>query len=88
MANTPSTSKEMSEVGPGPVNLRQAEEYTQILNRLFNRFMELIKEDKRDALEMMVRAVKDHMSKIWPDMATADISIMMLTIMDPSCAAL
>ena len=62
MADTPSTSKEVSEVGPGPVNLRQAEEYAQILNGLFDRFMEMIKENQRDALEMMVRAVKDHMS--------------------------
>ena len=88
MADILSTSKEASEVGPGPVNLRHAEEYTEILNGLFDRFLELIKEDQRDALEMMVGAVKDHMSKTWPDMATADVSIMMLTITDPSCAAL
>ena len=81
-------SKEAREVGPGPVYLRQTEEYAQILNGLFYRFMELIKEDKRDALETMVRAVKDHMSKTWPDMATTDVSIMMLTITDPSCTAL
>ena len=88
MMDTPSTSTEASKVGPGPVNLRQVEEYAQILNGIFDRFMELTKEDKRDILEMMVRAVKDHMSKSWPNMTMADVSIMMLTIMDPLCAAL
>lgn len=54
MVHTPSTSKQGSEVGPGPVNIRQVEDYSQNLEALFNRFMELIREDRRDALEVTV----------------------------------
>ena len=50
--------------------------------------MELIKEDKRDALETTVKAVKVHMQKTWADMTNAHVDIMMLTIMDPLCTTL
>ena len=88
MADTPNTSKKSSEVGPGPLNLNDAEKYTQTLNGLFDRFMEMAKEDWRDVMETTIRPVNNHMSKTWADMATADVSIMMLMITDPSCAAL
>ena len=54
MSDIPSTSLQMDKVNPSPVNIWQAKEYTNILNELFNKFMELIKEDKRDALETTV----------------------------------
>ena len=78
MADTPNTSKKQT---------RYAEKYAQTLNGLFDRFMEMVKEDQRDAMEPTIRAVKAYMSKTWVDMATMEVGIMMLT-MDPSCAAL
>ena len=90
MVDSPSTSKEMeeSEPSPGPVNIRQVEEYTQTLEVLFNRVTDLIKEDRRDALEVTMGVVKNHMAKTWPNMTTTDMSITLLTITDPSCSAL
>ena len=55
MSDIPSTSAQIEKVNPGPVNIRQAEEYTKILNGLFNKFMELIKEDKKTTLKTTVR---------------------------------
>ena len=56
MSDIPSTSTQVEKGNPSPINIQQAEEYTQILNGLLDKFMELIKEDKRDALETTVKA--------------------------------
>ena len=78
----------MEKVNPGPVNIQQAEEYTNIPNGLFEKFMELIKEDKRDALETTVKALEVHMQKTWANMMNAQVDITTLTIVDPSCTTL
>ena len=55
----------------GPVNIWQAREYCERIEEIFNEFTELLKEDKKDALEMTVRSLLDtknlHIEKVHLD---------------------
>ena len=79
---------EGDEPSPGPVNIQQAEEYMKTLEAMFDKFKDLLKENREDALEVTVAAVKRHMANTWPHMAAADTNVVMLTIGKPSCTTL
>ena len=68
-------SNDQSTPGPssGPINTPEAQEYRDTIEKIFNDFKELLKEDHKDALVVMVRALKKHMVKSWEQMMVAEV---------------
>ena len=58
----------MEKAIPGPSNVHEAEDYKTNLNGLYNNFMEILRKDNKDALEIMIRAVKKHIQGTGTDM--------------------
>ena len=54
----------------------------------FDRFKDLLKENRDDALEVTMAAVKRHMANAWPHMSAANTDVVMLTIHELSCTTL
>ena len=44
----------MEKAIPGPSNVREAEDYKTKLNGLFDNFMEMLRKDNKDALEITI----------------------------------
>ena len=78
----------MKKVNLGPSNVHKAEDYTKTLNGLFDEYMDMIRKDNKDALEIMIRDVKKHIQGTWTDMISTQVDIMILTIKDTSCTLL
>ena len=75
----------MEKAIPGPSNVREAKDYKTKLNSLFDNFMEMLRKDNKDALDITIRAVKKHIQGIWTDMSSAQVNVAILTIKDPLC---
>ena len=68
----------------GPINTTEAQEYRDTIEKIFDNFKELLKEDCKDALVVMVRALKRHMVKSWEQMMVTEVDAMIRTIHKPS----
>ena len=51
-------SEEEVEAGTGPVNVREARDYEERLDEIFEKFKTLLTEDKKDALETTIGKTK------------------------------
>ena len=78
----------MKKANPGPSNIHEAEDYSTKLNGLFDGLMDMLRKDKRDALETMIKNVKRHIQGTWTDMMSAWVDVTVLTIKDPLCTLL
>lgn len=72
-------------ISTGPINIREAMEYMTTLNRIFQ---VSLREDHQDPLEIIVKSLKYHTSKMWPQMAAASVDVVLKTIKEPSCTTL
>ena len=65
-------------------NPEEAEQYVDKINHIFDHLSELIHEDKKDALGMMIRNFKKLVVKQWEMMGDVDIDVVLHTIKDPA----
>ena len=72
----------------GAQNLEEAEEYVDRINNVFDHLSTLIHEDKKDALELMIRNFKKLVVKQWEMMGDVDVDIILHTIKDPAAVYL
>ena len=72
----------------GQTNTLEAEAYCMGIEKIMDDFRKLLNEDRKDALVMMVQALKRHMAKSWENMAGAEVDTVMRTIQEPSCVML
>ena len=72
----------------GPINMPEAQEYHDMIEKIFNDFRDLLKEDHKDALVVMVWALKRHMVKSWDQMTAMEVDVVIHTIQKPSCVKL
>ena len=72
--NAPGTGPPM-----GPINTLEAEVYCMGIEKIMDDFRELLNEDRKDALVMMVRALKRHMAQSWENMAGTEVDTVMRT---------
>ena len=81
---------EQTTPGPssGPINTPEVQEYRDVIEKIFNDFKELLKEDQKDVLVVTVQTLKRHMVKSWDQMAAAKVNAVMRTIHEPTCVTL
>ena len=79
---------EEEEISYSPINMRQAKEYSDGLEKILDDFKDLLWEGKDDALEVTIKHMKRHMAKTWADMSAADANIVITSIHEPSCLTL
>ena len=70
----------------GPVNVRQARDYEERLDKIFEKFKTLLRENKKDTLETTIIEVKQHMAQQFNSMAAADTGTILSCGRDPSCS--
>ena len=68
----------------GAQNPEETQQYVNKINNIFDNLSELIHEDKKDALGMMIRNFKKWIVKQWATMGDADVDIVLRTIKDPA----
>ena len=73
---------------PVAINTPEAQEYWATIEKIFNNFKELLKEDHKDALVVVIQTLKRHMVKSWDQMAAAEVDAVIHTIHKPSCVTL
>ena len=71
-----------------PINTPEAQEYQATIEKIFNDFKELLKEDHKDALVVTIWALKRHIVKSWDQMVAAEVDAVICTIHEPSCVTL
>ena len=59
-----------------------------MIEKIFDDFRDLLKEDCKDALVVTVWALKRHMVKSWDQMTATDVDVVIHTIHEPSCVTL
>ena len=59
----------------GPQNPKEAKPQDRI-NKIFDDFTVLLKEDRKDALPITIRTLKQVISRHWPSVANADPDLM------------
>ena len=61
------TAEELKEelVIYGPINVAEAKEYTNSLEKIVDNLGDLLQEGKDEALEMTIKEVKNYMIKTW-----------------------
>ena len=69
----------------GPQNPEEMWAYHDCINKIFDDFTSLLKEDRKDALPITIRTLKQVISRYWPSMANADVDIIVHTIKDLAC---
>ena len=72
----------------GPRNCHLAEEYARTLDEAMEDFRDLIREDRKDALKVMVKALKRKMTSQFEEMKNADIEVILKCVKDTSCLTL
>ena len=77
--------KEMTK-SSGPTNIMEARIYENKLDKIFENFKDLLKEDDKNALRSTISEVKRHMTRQFSSMAAADIDIVMACIKDRTCS--
>ena len=78
---------DMIEVYTGPANKKEAD-YSWSLDQIMDRFHQLLRENKDDALLAPVRALQNLAGKAFREMCTANINIVMDCVKDPRCTHL
>ena len=68
----------------GAQNPEEAQQYIDKINNIFDHLLELIYEDKKDALGTMIRNFKKLVVKQWEMMGDADVDVVLRTIKDPA----
>ena len=63
-----------------PINVAEAKEYANALEKILDNLGDLLQEGEDDALEVTIKEVKNYMVKTWPDMAGADVGTVMSSI--------
>ena len=81
------TEKEMTK-SSGPTNIMEAKIYENKLDKIFENFKELLKEDDINALRSTISEVKQYMMRQFSSMAASDINIVMACIKDRTCSYL
>ena len=81
------TEKEMTK-SSGPTNIMEAKIYENKLDKIFENFKELLKEDDINALRSTISEVKQHMMRQFSSMVASDINIIMACIKDCTCSYL
>ena len=69
----------------GPQNPEEVRMYQDHINKIFNTFTSLLKEDRKDALPITIRTLKQVISRYWPSMANTDVDIILHSIKDLAC---
>ena len=72
----------------GAQNPEEAEQYVNKINHIFDHLLELIHEDKKDALGTTIRNFKKWVMKQWATMGDADVNVILRTIKDPTAVYL
>lgn len=75
---------EEEETTKGPVNILEAQEYVEVMNKIFDDFNELVNEDRDDALITTLWSLKRHMFRAWGQMVVADVDMFIKSIKEPS----
>ena len=80
---------EPTTLGPSssPINTGEAQEYRDMIEKIFDDFKELLK-DQKDTLVVTVWALKRHMVKLWDQMAAAKVNAVIHKIHEPACVTL
>ena len=69
----------------GPQNPEEAQAYQDHINKIFDDFTILLQEDRKDALPITIRTLKQVISRYWLSMVNADVDIILHSIRDPAC---
>ena len=69
----------------GPQNPEEVRVYQDRINRIFDDFTLLLKEDQKDTLPITIRKLKQVISRHWPSMANADPDLVIRAIQDLAC---
>ena len=72
----------------GPINMPEAQEYQDMIEKIFDNFRDLLKGDYKDALVVTVQALKRHMVKSWDQMTATEVNVVICRIHEPSCVML
>ena len=72
----------------GPRNCHLAEEYARTLDEAMEDFRDLIKEDRKYTLKVMVNALKRKMTSQFEEMKNADVQVILGCVKDTSCLTL
>ena len=77
---------------PGPssghIDIPEAQEFQDMIEKIFCNFRDLLKEDHKDALVVMVWALKRHMVKSWDQITATEVNVVICMIHEPSCVML
>ena len=69
----------------GPANTRQAEDYVQWLEEIFDDFKLVAKEGRSDALAHTIGALKYHTAKSFPQIGKVDMDTVLKCFNEPTC---
>ena len=69
-------------------NIKEAEQYMDCINNIFDHLSTLIHEDTKDALGQMIRNFKKVVTRQWETMGDADVDVILCTIKDPTAVYL
>ena len=72
----------------GPRNHCLTEEYARTLDQTMEEFRDLIREDRKDRLKVMVKALKRRMTLQFKEIKNADVKVILKCIKDTSCLTL
>ena len=69
----------------GPQNQAEAHEYMDKLDMIFSHMDDLLTNDRKDMLQVMVAALKKTMAKHWCQMVEANVDLVLRAVHDPAC---
>ena len=72
----------------GHLNINEAAWYSSDIEKTFVDLKELLNEDGKDALIVMIHVLKKWMSQLWTHMAEADPNVVLHCIIELSCVTL
>ena len=72
----------------GPRNHHLAKEYARALDETMEDFRNLIREDRKYTLKVMVKALKRKMASQFKEMKNADVKVILKCVKDTSCLTL
>ena len=70
---------------PGPVNIDEAQKYTDQINEIFDKMAEMLHSNNKDALHKCIQNFHKLIIKHWHSMANADAKVVIRSIYDPAC---
>ena len=77
--------EEEIEVEKGPINIREAHNYTEQLGAIFDKFDSSICNGYEDAIPKMLQEVKTHVARTWDQTKTTDTRIVTASVAEPTC---